>query len=580
MGQPQIVDVETGSDLLAHWRARAREVMPDFHWKDAVIHPLVFAVFPVMSLYVSNMGEGFVWEAAGIGASVLVTAALMWFLVGLFLKDKRRSAMIVSAFFVLFSSYGHAISGVRVILERLHLHDEAQLLVEGRLALRLWLLVWMALFVAAIAIIATMKRDLRPATKFLNVVALALVLMVGVDLAVNGTNMFIIPRLRSDEVSATNSSQPNALPPSPSTRGGSEASANQAELTLEQVQVRMDSLPDVYYIIPDAYARADILQAVYEFDNSEFLSYLAENGFYVADKSVSNYAQTQLSLASSLNLTYLDALASEIGTETDNRQPLQKMIRNSKVFRYFDSLGYTFVATESGYGPTEITDADIYMAPSRRWNLTEFQEALVTLTPLSEFRKTWFDFRRDRITYAFDCLAKAAHLNEPTFVFVHALVPHWPFIFDPDGHPVDPPRGIGMRTDYEYDEYVEGYRGQLTFVNRSLRLAIDQILYHSSDESIIIIQADHGPDAKLDPGWDIQSTYLPERMSILNAYYFPGQDYEELYEGITPVNTFRVVLNKYFGTDYDLLEDRSYFSSWDRPYLFTSVTEKVVSWSE
>jgi len=134
-----------------------------------------------------------------------------------------------------------------------------------------------------------------------------------------------------------------------------------------------------------------------------------------------------------------------------------------------------------------------------------------------------------------------------------------------------------MRTDYEYDEFIEGYRNQLAFVNKRLQIAIDEILLQSSHPPIIIVQADHGPDARLDFGWKIQNTYLPERMSILNAYYFPDQDYEALYEDITPVNTFRIIFNNYFGTDYELLGDKSYFSRWNSPYLFVDVTDEVLS---
>ncbi|MCK4472467.1 MAG: sulfatase-like hydrolase/transferase, partial [Anaerolineae bacterium] len=335
---------------------------------------------------------------------------------------------------------------------------------------------------------------------------------------------------------------------------------------------------DIYYIIVDAYARADILEEVYHFDNSEFLSYLAEKGFYVADKSVTNYPQTSLSLASSLNFMYLDGLAGQMGTETDNRQPLHVMIKNNKVFQYLRNHGYTFLAFSSGYGATEITNADIYMEPPKQWDISEFQEALITLTPLSVFRKTFFDARRDRVTYAFDHIADATQVDGPTFAFVHVQVPHWPFIFDADGRPVEPHNGIGMRGDYEYDEFIEGYKNQLIFVNRRLQNAIDEILPRASDLPIIIIQSDHGPDAKLDyGGWRIEKTYLPERMSIFNAYYFPDQNYEALYESITPVNTFRVIFNNYFGADYELLGDRSYFASWSHPYLFTDVTDEMLS---
>ena len=60
-----------------------------------------------------------------------------------------------------------------------------------------------------------------------------------------------------------------------------------------------------------------------------------------------------------------------------------------------------------------------------------------------------------------------------------------------------------------------------------------------------------------EPGpWE---TYAREELAILNAYYLPGVDAEELlYPKISPVNTFRVILNAYFQENLPLLEDRSY----------------------
>jgi hypothetical protein len=57
-------------------------------------------------------------------------------------------------------------------------------------------------------------------------------------------------------------------------------------------------------------------------------------------------------------------------------------------------------------------------------------------------------------------------------------------------------------------------------------------------------------------------------MKILNAYYLPGHA-DQLYTSISPVNTFRVVLNSYFGTNFPLLEDVSYYSSLSCHYDFT-----------
>ena len=64
-------------------------------------------------------------------------------------------------------------------------------------------------------------------------------------------------------------------------------------------------------------------------------------------------------------------------------------------------------------------------------------------------------------------------------------------------------------------------------------------------------------------------------MAILNAYYFPGGDEGLLYPTITPVNTFRVVFNRYFDRDLELLEDVSYFADWSTPYDFIDLTDML-----
>lgn len=69
-------------------------------------------------------------------------------------------------------------------------------------------------------------------------------------------------------------------------------------------------------------------------------------------------------------------------------------------------------------------------------------------------------------------------------------------------------------------------------------------------------------------------TLIKARMGILNAYHLPGCS-DRIYEGITPVNSFRVVFNCYFDTDLDMLPDKSYFSSYDSPFDFEDVTERA-----
>jgi hypothetical protein len=76
------------------------------------------------------------------------------------------------------------------------------------------------------------------------------------------------------------------------------------------------------------------------------------------------------------------------------------------------------------------------------------------------------------------------------------------------------------------------------------------------------------------PEWD-QDT-LETRLGILNAYYLPGVSHESLYPGISPVNSFRVVFNQYFGAGLPLLEDRSHvWRSSDDIYDFMDVTDAL-----
>jgi hypothetical protein len=70
---------------------------------------------------------------------------------------------------------------------------------------------------------------------------------------------------------------------------------------------------------------------------------------------------------------------------------------------------------------------------------------------------------------------------------------------------------------------------------------------------------------------------LRAHMRILNAYYLPGTDYEAiLYPSVTPVNSFRIIFDHYFDTEYGLLGDESYIlEDMSHPYAFIDVTDRV-----
>lgn len=58
------------------------------------------------------------------------------------------------------------------------------------------------------------------------------------------------------------------------------------------------------------------------------------------------------------------------------------------------------------------------------------------------------------------------------------------------------------------------------------------------------------------------------------AYYLPDGGDRLLYPEISPVNSFRVVLNAYFGVDMALLPDETYFTSHLIDGQFIDITER------
>lgn len=477
-------------------------------------YPLLFGFFPALSLLSRNIGDahpGEVW----LPFSVVVAIALgLWGLLFVVLRDHHKAAVLVAAFWVPFHAYGALVDGLKEAMRSgvspLPAVAIALLIALTGVALLLWL--WRT------------RKDFAGLSRSLN--------LVGVCLLVVPLVSYGMARARQASPAAT------------------EASKGRDALTPEALA----ALPDIYYIIPDSYPRADVLLETFGHDNTPFLDALKQRGFHVVEDAHSNYPKTQMSLASSMNLDYLDP--EQLKAEWDEALPnFVAQIWDNKVMDFLEGRGYEFPTFSSGVAATEINTGR-FVKPDT-FLLTELQQVYLAMTPLrSPVERFTRSNEANRILFVLDELGKVRRGDKPMFVFAHMMAPHMPHNFDAEGNALS-----------ETPPYYEGFRDSVVCINERFLTMIDRIRERQPN-SVIIIQGDHGcrSDWQTTAGTDLipwkgtREDYIRDYTAVLNTIYFPDGDYGAFYPGITPVNTFRIVFNKYFGTSYELLPDKTYMS--------------------
>lgn len=497
-------------------------------FKNVPVYPVFFAVFSVLSLYARNIIEV---EAALIVRPLLfafTACILLYGILYLILHSWEKAAILASFLFLLFNTYGFVyqfferVPGLSGILGR---HRYLVVIYVLGLALGIYLIAF---------------RLKSPQNLMASLMVMGLFL-VGYPLVEIGISVV------QGQISR---------------QAGSALVAEAGDLNPPD----REHLPDVYLIVLDSYARTDAILRDFGYDNSYFTIGLQEQGFYVAECSRSNYGYTQESLTSTLNMDYLDSLSARLAQIEPPSEDITVLIKQSMVREQLERLGYETVAFETGYDWTTLSDVDIYLSVSEksaqvRRVLKPFEAMYINSTALlllsdALFHRNSDDFYNPnypyydhigRELYLLDQLPRISEISEtPKFIFAHVLIPHVPFVFKGDGG-IFTDEGFfsGEKASPINDAYrAEGYTNQVEFISKAMLGITAEILARSSKPPIIVIMGDHG--------------YIADhRYEILNAYYLPGEDYSGLSASITPVNTFRVIFDQYFGGTYELLPDVS-----------------------
>ena len=515
-----------------------------------VLHPFLLAAYSVLSLYAHNVGELTLAEAAPLAGGVIAGALALYGLAWLAFRDGRKAGLVTTVLLLFGLFYGNLFSALEELLQ-----PGSQIAVFFAMALGFGLLT---------VVLMRKSTRLQNATAVLNAMTLVLV---------------FIPLINVLSHEALASFRP-------ATEVGPLQPANDDAVAVATAARK----PNVFFLIFDRYAASRTLRDYYAFDNRGIENYLRAKGFYVATESSANYLKTAHSLAGTFHMDYINFLSQQAGSGSQDWTLTYRMLGKHRVLSTFKKLGYRYIHLGSWWEPTRSHDlADENYNTDSVSELTRvfasgtikpfFTEAVWPVLGLGSAHEgpvggLW-QSQCTRVPYTFDQLKKLAARTDPVFVFAHILIPHPPFLFDENGR---------CKSEKESAQYslAENYVAQVKYANKLMRELIETLLA-SAEDPIIIIQADEGPFPlryyqQIEKDWrNASEAELQIKFRILNAMYLPGVDHSKFYNTMSPVNTFRLVFDEYFGANLPLLEDRSYaiIDGYNHVYDFFEVTDTV-----
>jgi hypothetical protein len=496
-------------------------------WKP--FHPIFFSMNPVLALLATNIAEV---EMGVVARPLLLSVSfslILLFLTWILFRDIQKAGLVTTFLLFLFFTYGH-------VYQMIELKELIGINIGRH---RYLVLLYGVVGISGMLLILKRMRKYVEATLILNLAGIFLVVLPVVQITVFTYRISV----------------------------GEDAATQLKEESLSSDMVLPDDLPDIYYIVLDTYTRADALRRDFNFDNSYFIEALEELGFYVADCSRSNYSYTQGTITSVLNMDYIPDLRDDLDSLGLGMEDIWVLMKQSLVRRKLEDVGYKTVAFETGYEWSQLHDADVYFSlGTNPYNLqmsNPFETMLIKSTAaiiLTESPYWWMSERMKAINFPYSMyvqtqqsilsqLRELPSIEAPKFVFAHVLIPHVPYVFDPEGNIRDDPGYYGgsLAAPLSESYLMEGYTGEIRFINSMILEISAKIIHQSQPSPIIIVHGDHGLRDE-------------NRLQIFNAYYLPEGGNSLLYPNITPVNSFRVVFDTTFGTDYGLLVDESFLS--------------------
>jgi hypothetical protein len=313
--------------------------------------------------------------------------------------------------------------------------------------------------------------------------------------------------------------------------------------------------PDIYLIILDEYSGEKSLETKMGFSNQQFISSLQQRNFRVLHSSSSNYNSTPFSIASLLEMNYLDLDMNR--KEAGNLSFAFYSIYHNRLTSFLKTEGYGIVNLSSfslkQSGPlvsNEFIPGQMKLLMSHTFSgrlANDLRFDLITgRTQNKQLLKKIIYRQKVNNDFILANILQPPSAS-PVFILAHLMMPHSPFYFDSSGHE------IPLEKLTENKENETGYLQYLKYCNRTVLNLTDSILQHSSKPHVIILASDHGYRRHNDPA---------DSMTCFNnliAVCLPAGGTSVPNENMSNVNLGRWLLNSLFNQQLPLLKDSSVY---------------------
>jgi hypothetical protein len=472
------------------------------------LYLILLPLFFVLHGYLENYGFVHIGEGALLAlvytASTLVVSVICW----LFLRNIPKAALAAFTIMSIYFFFGV----IHDLLKEQAPFFSKYLVLFG---------VFLILVIAAISYLKKTNRSFKQLTVFLNL-------------------LFIIFILVDAGSLVSKSVRPNPAEFSTNKRYQSCDSCNK---------------PDIYLLLMDGYASTVALAQWYRYQNN-LDSFLLQQKFSIQAHSRSNYNFTPFSMASILNMSYLQGIAHPQQITLNDYSHCEVLIRNNEVINTLRAAGYDIVNYSifnlAGHPSLVVQD----FLPLNTRLITERTLLAYVRRDIGWKLAQWYPFKwfwggdimvTNQHNQQFINLVKtsaATKSTRPRFVYAHFFLPHTPFYYDKNGRLKD----LATITREKVTSPIPSYLEYVTYANSRIREMVTTI-QQQNPSAVIILMGDHG---NRDPS---KEAFPVRYFQNLNAVYYPDNDYKLLYDSISGVNQFRVVFNKLFHQHLPLLKD-------------------------